>query len=226
MKACIELGLSFSLDDFGTGYSSLVYLEQLPIQQIKIDQSFIRAMSNDPKDLSIIEAIISLSEAFECYIIAEGVETEELAILLIQLGCNFGQGYHFAKPMTNVDFISWLKLFKPNPKFKTLHKMTPMQKQMLLLKLHHRFWLSQIEEILSNKKTQHTQKELLNKCKFGSWMKKNGKEYLGKNFEEVNLKHTHIHKFAEKLLTSNSNHCDVRGLDELKRLSDELLSLL
>lgn len=120
MNAAKSLGVTFSLDDFGTGYSSLTYLKQLPIKYIKIDQSFVRDMLHDPDDLSIIEGIISLSKAFHCAVIAEGVETSEHAIALLQLGCELGQGYTIACPMPEMDFISWLKEYKPNVSWKKL----------------------------------------------------------------------------------------------------------
>jgi diguanylate cyclase (GGDEF)-like protein/PAS domain S-box-containing protein len=229
MNSCIELGVSFALDDFGTGYSSLTYLEQLPIQQIKIDQSFVRDMLNDPKDLSIIAAIVSLSETFQHSIIAEGVETEELASILIQLGCELGQGYAFAKPMSSTDFIDWQKSFKPNSRFKTLELMNTLQQQLFILKLQHRLWLTNIQTALMDKTNRDTKKDLLKKSPLGLWMKKSGKEYLGDKFDEISISHHNVHTLASKLLEI---HADgdykevVCRLDELNQLSGVFLSLL
>lgn len=109
MNECIKLGVTFSLDDFGTGYSSLVYLKQLPIKQIKIDQNFVQGIINNPNDLSIVEGIITLGKAFNLTVLAEGIETLEHRSILLRLGCELGQGYDIGYPMS-VDFFSkWLK---------------------------------------------------------------------------------------------------------------------
>lgn len=138
MNACRGLGITFSLDDFGTGYSSLTYLKQLPIKQIKIDQSFVRDMLNNMDDLSILEGIISLSKAFRRSVIAEGVETSEHAVTLIQLGCDLGQGYEIARPMPERDFAIWLKEYKPNVLWKNQRLMNAAQRQLFFLKVQHR----------------------------------------------------------------------------------------
>ena len=104
---CQALGVNFALDDFGTGYSSLSYLKSLPVEWIKIDQSFVRDMLEDEQDLSIIDAIITLSKAFKRKTIAEGVETVEQGVALLELGCENAQGYGIAKPMPAENIIAW-----------------------------------------------------------------------------------------------------------------------
>lgn len=108
IQSCREFKVLFSLDDFGTGYSSLTYLQQLPIATIKIDQSFIRDMFNNPNDLAILSGIISLAHAFHLNIIAEGVETIEHGELLLQMGCECAQGYAIARPMPAHELPNWL----------------------------------------------------------------------------------------------------------------------
>jgi len=107
MQECKALGVRFALDDFGTGYSSLSYLRKLPIDILKIDQSFIRNLLHDSDDLAIVEAIIGLSKAFELSVIAEGVETQEHAELLLKHGCELAQGYGIAYPMHPDSMIIW-----------------------------------------------------------------------------------------------------------------------
>ena len=114
MHACINLGVNFALDDFGTGYCSLTYLKQLPVNLIKIDQSFIRDMLDDPDDLSIVKGVIGLSNAFQREVIAEGVETLEHGTLLLQLGCDLAQGYGIARPMPAEEFPNWSNNWQPD----------------------------------------------------------------------------------------------------------------
>ncbi|RHW22633.1 EAL domain-containing protein [Pseudomonas jilinensis] len=98
MKGLKDLGLRFSLDDFGTGYASLSYLKRLPLDQIKIDQSFVRDLLTDKSDEAIIRTIVALGESLEIEIIAEGVENEAQLARLKQLGCRLFQGYLFGRP--------------------------------------------------------------------------------------------------------------------------------
>jgi|GEM_PF-1161470 len=101
------LGVKLSIDDFGTGYSSLQYLSQFPIDKLKIDQSFIRAMDADPSSLAIVETIISLAEKLQIKVIAEGVETKDGVKILQKCGCDEVQGYYFSKPLPAHEFIEW-----------------------------------------------------------------------------------------------------------------------
>jgi len=105
---CRGLGVHFALDDFGTGYSSLTYLRQLPVDLLKIDQSFIRDILSDPDDRGIVEGIIRLAGACHRNVIGEGVETLEHGTALLQLGCELAQGYGIARPMPAAQLFDWL----------------------------------------------------------------------------------------------------------------------
>ncbi len=109
MRALQLLGIRFSLDDFGTGHSSLQYLKRLPLDQIKIDQSFVRDIATDPNDAVIVKTIISMSDALGLNVIAEGVETEAQRDFLEAHGCHVFQGYWFGKPLALEAFIATLK---------------------------------------------------------------------------------------------------------------------
>lgn len=106
------LGVSFSLDDFGTGYSSLNYLKRLPVDALKIDQTFVRDILDDQDDRALVEAVIGLAGAFHKTVIAEGVETLAQAKVLIELGCELGQGYGLARPMPVQELERWSAQFR------------------------------------------------------------------------------------------------------------------
>jgi EAL domain-containing protein (putative c-di-GMP-specific phosphodiesterase class I) len=114
IEDCAKMGVKFSLDDFGTGYSSLTYLKRLRVAQIKIDQSFVRDMLDDPDDMAILKGVIGLAAAFKCEVIAEGVETVAHGILLLQLGCELAQGYGIARPMPPEQLPAWAATWKPD----------------------------------------------------------------------------------------------------------------
>jgi EAL domain-containing protein (putative c-di-GMP-specific phosphodiesterase class I) len=99
MKALKQYGVSFSLDDFGTGYSSLSYLKRLPLDQLKIDQAFVRDLLTQPRDLAIAKTIVDLGTTLNMAVMAEGVETREQHQILEAMGCRQFQGYLFGKPM-------------------------------------------------------------------------------------------------------------------------------
>jgi diguanylate cyclase (GGDEF)-like protein/PAS domain S-box-containing protein len=115
IKECNQLGVSFSIDDFGTGYSSLTYLKRLPVDTLKIDQSFVRNMLSNPSDQAIIQGIIELAKVFGLKVIAEGVETPEHGDVLLSMNSYLAQGYGIAKPMPANNILSWLVTWKNNP---------------------------------------------------------------------------------------------------------------
>jgi EAL domain-containing protein (putative c-di-GMP-specific phosphodiesterase class I) len=120
IKDCAQMGVAFALDDFGTGYSSLTYLKRLRVALLKIDQSFVHNMLDDPDDLAILQGIIGLAAAFKREVIAEGVETVAHGTALLQLGCELAQGYGIVRPMPPEQLPAWVATWKPDTAWCTL----------------------------------------------------------------------------------------------------------
>jgi EAL domain-containing protein (putative c-di-GMP-specific phosphodiesterase class I) len=99
LRSLRRLGVSIALDDFGTGYSSMAYLRRLPIDILKIDQSFVRDMEADESARNIVRAIIALANSLGKTVVAEGIETQVERDLLVAMGCDEGQGYFFSRPL-------------------------------------------------------------------------------------------------------------------------------
>lgn len=107
MSALRAMGLRFALDDFGTGYSSLAYIQNFPMDKIKIDQAFVRGMQEDSSSLSIVRAVADLARGLNMETVAEGVETDVERRLVSQVGCSVGQGYLFSKPLPAEDMMKF-----------------------------------------------------------------------------------------------------------------------
>ncbi|MFB2898037.1 EAL domain-containing protein [Aerosakkonemataceae cyanobacterium BLCC-F50] len=106
-------GIQICIDDFGTGYSSLAYLHLLPIDTVKIDRSFVNQMTEDPRNLDIVETIITLAHRLDLNVIAEGVETQAQRDILRSLHCEYGQGYFFSKPLPPQQIVTWISQLSP-----------------------------------------------------------------------------------------------------------------
>ena len=101
------LGFKLSIDDFGTGYSSLAYLKRLPVDELKIDKSFVMGMENDLDDAKIVRSVIDLAHNLGLTVVAEGVENAKAWDRLRALGCDEAQGYHMGRPMPASEFHAW-----------------------------------------------------------------------------------------------------------------------
>ncbi|WP_299197607.1 GGDEF domain-containing phosphodiesterase [uncultured Amphritea sp.] len=113
LERCKQLGFTTSLDDFGTGYSSLTYFHALPVDTLKIDQRFIKNLLLDSRSLALTKSILALAKANEREVVAEGVESYAIASKLLDLGCDYAQGFGIARPMSRLDWRSWSNNWDP-----------------------------------------------------------------------------------------------------------------
>jgi len=149
IEACDQIGVGFALDDFGTGYSSLTFLRRLPARALKIDQSFVRDLLDNPDDLAILDGVLGLAKAFGREVVAEGVETPALGELLIQMGCNVAQGYGIARPMPGTDIPRWLDEWHPPPGWVQARRVRREDVPVIHGISQQRAWIRRIEESLN-----------------------------------------------------------------------------
>ncbi|MEL0585860.1 MAG: EAL domain-containing protein [Candidatus Thiodiazotropha sp. (ex. Lucinoma kazani)] len=227
MQSCSKIGVSFALDDFGTGYSSLTYLKNLPATQLKIDQSFVRDMLDDPEDLAILEGILGLARAFRRQAIAEGVETLAHGEMLLQLDCELAQGYSIAKPMPANELIDWSKTWQPDPTWTHQQPMHRNDLPLLFAGIEHRSWIHAIEECLKGERSTPPQLDH-HQCRFGHWLEGEGQVRYGAHpaFQAIAPLHKEAHTLATDLLelhALNSQPVALESLHELNCIRDKLL---
>ncbi len=127
MHALKSLGCTLAMDDFGTGYSNLAYLQKLPIDILKIDRSFVTGMLTDRDKIAIVRAVLSLAQALGMRTTAEGIESNDLAQTLAALGCTYGQGYLYARPLEAVDALSTIRRRgRPRPPHRRSDRRDPL----------------------------------------------------------------------------------------------------
>jgi len=198
LKSCQGLGVRIALDDFGTGNASLTYLQRLPAHSIKIDQSFVRDMINDPKDLAIVAGVITTSRMLGMEVIAEGVETAEHVALLAKMGCSHLQGYLFSRPLPAEDIPTWITRFRPAHQLEDA--LPPMDVLTPILEGH----ILRVQELLralrqENPFPTHVLEEDAEEyCHLGRWLLGEGALLFGQTADFAGLigRHERIHRFA------------------------------
>ena len=202
---CRQLGVSFALDDFGTGYSSLTYFRRLPADMLKIDQSFVRDMLDDPEDMAIVEGVIGLTKAFKRQVIAEGVETVEHGLVLLILGCDLAQGYGIARPMPASELPDWIRQFRPHDLWSsaTAFNWSREDIPLLIAEAEHNRWIKALNAYLdapigleSAPETDHR------KCRFGHWYhsEKSQRYTVSEGFLAIDPIHRHLHEVGLDLI--------------------------
>ncbi len=196
---CQRLGVRIALDDFGTGNASLTYLQKLPAQTIKVDQSFVRDIVNDPHDLAIVSGIITTARMLGLEVIAEGVETTRHAQLLEELSCHALQGYLIAKPMAAADIASWIARYRqhrPAPPAATLN-----EKSQVLAGHSHR-----VQQFLAALRGGEPFPDNVleagadRKCHLGVWLQTEGQARFGHHpaYPLIHARHARLHDLARE----------------------------
>ncbi|MBF0187920.1 MAG: EAL domain-containing protein [Magnetococcales bacterium] len=222
-----RLGYTYSLDDFGTGYSSLAHLKHLSVDALKIDQSYVRDMLDDPGDLAIVQGIIGIAEAFDAKIIAEGVENIDQIMMLIGMGCEIVQGFAIAKPMPGDKISAWLTNYNSNPIWQTARDSYPSRGQfeMLVIEVAHRHWFEQIERAYRDgaiEKGRMPTLESYDQCKLTSWYLGEGAAQHGHHslLHAMDVNHRKTHEKYQQLCDQVARHDGISASLTLKELNE------
>ncbi len=206
INTCRDLGVHIALDDFGTGYSSLNHLRNIPADTIKIDQSFVKDMLDDPDVYSIIDGVIGLADTFNRQVIGEGVEKIEHGLMLLLMGCEQAQGYGIAKPMPSSEINVWLKSYTAHKEWAALGNKTytAKERKIKLFKLTSDYWFTNFK----NKwMSQDSDQNLLaidrTKCHQCSWVKRERHVHLFDQhwLNKVMQLHEQVHILTENLVS-------------------------
>ena len=235
ISRCHRLGVRFALDDFGTGYSSLSYLQRLPADTLKIDRSFVSGMLTSRSSLAIIEAVIGLAGAFQCELVAEGIETMEQGELLVRLGCEGGQGFMIARPMPAEQIPAWLGNYRTPASWLSWAsvRLGSQDFPLVLAEFEHRCWVKDLVAATTGKKLI-TPIEAINdptRCEFGRWLEHRGRNRYGKfrQMAEVDQVHQAVHDLGQiihqHLVAGEIEQARSRVAD-LESLSDQLIVAL
>lgn len=195
-------GIKFDLDDFGTGYSSLIHLKRLEADTLKIDQSFVKDMLNDPGDLAIVQGVINLASAFRLGVVAEGVEDIEHILSLLELGCDVMQGYGLARPMPAERIPLWVQSFVADPRWRAVEFPPRADFDLLLAKALHRYWLQQLVAAAQDARGIQPWPELNDrKCRLAQWYADCGLHRLAglPELMEFEQAHRDVHRRAQAL---------------------------
>ena len=230
IERCHSFEVEFALDDFGTGYSSLTYLKRLGAQTIKIDQSFVRGMLDDPEHVAIIDSVLGLARTFGRRVVAEGIETEAHGEMLLQLGCQIGQGYGIARPMPAAAVPDWIAAWQPPASWVHTEAIRHDDVSVLIAEVEHRAWLLALQSYLRGTQSQPPALDG-QRCRFSRWLastatiKRHGDKPA---YAELCRVHGEIHQLAALLASDPKTAPDdlSAGLDRLSALRDQLIDAL
>jgi diguanylate cyclase (GGDEF)-like protein len=226
MRECAGLGVSFAIDDFGTGYSSLLYLKNLPAGTLKIDSGFVRHLLHDADNLPILEGVLTLARGFGRTAVAEGIETIEQGTVLLQLGCELGQGYAIARPMPAADLPAWVTGWQAPAAWQSAFPVSRERLPLLMGDIEHRAWIQGIDDWLHGTRAQ-PQVVGTQAGRFGSWLRRDGRSLYGASpvFRTIDSIHTEMHALADQLVrlhTDGNAQAAIDGLPDLWALLERM----
>lgn len=230
IETCRDFGVSFALDDFGAGYSSLTYLKRLPVSMLKIDQSFVCGMLDDPEDLAILEGVVGLAVAFGREVIAEGVETVEHGEMLLQLGCELAQGFGIARPMPAPEIPGWAAGWKPDVAWPGLAAVSRRDLGALFAAAELKAWVDRIDRHFVGK----GEVPLIpnhHHCRFGAWLDAQGRAraHDWPSLQVIEPMHREVHALGQSVCEHRASgriSAGIEHLTELHRCRDALVGHL
>jgi diguanylate cyclase (GGDEF)-like protein/PAS domain S-box-containing protein len=219
LAACREAGVLISVDDFGTGYSSLDYLRRLPANILKIDQSFVRDMLDEMGSLSILKGVLGLAEAFRREVIAEGVETVDHGLMLLQLGCDCGQGFGIANPMPAGELQAWATGWHADPRWVEVPAVGANNRAVLFSMVEHHAWYGHFLAYLQG--TRATPPPLdTDPCSLSKWLDAQRLSFGGMSpsLVAIEILHQQLHALAAEIYNTQVSGRKQDGLGLLRQL--------
>lgn len=219
------MGIEFALDDFGTGFSTLKRLQRLPVKSLKIDTGFVLDMLHNTSSLRLVKAILALSDAFNLHTVAEGIENQALGVMLIRLGCQYGQGYGIARPMPMAEVMPWHKHWQyPECWRQASIETNGPEEHLLIAEVEHRTWM---QSFLRHADADVSKLPEMNstECNFGRWCQTEAYARYSDHpvFSELLATHHQLHLVARELLGVPPEQRDMQKLEDI---SEHLLDLL
>ena len=207
LEACRERGLGIALDDFGTGNASLTYLQELPASQLKLDKRFVQKLLNAPRALAIVSGALVSAQLIGMEVVAEGTETLEQGELLLQLGCQQGQGFLISPPMPASELAEWQARWQPPAEWARWREshLTHNDLALLLARTSHRHHLQLLLDSLASA-SSHQDLPAISECldathcTLGRWLRNHGKRYsFLPEYVKLTAHHDHLHELALNL---------------------------
>ncbi len=225
---CRALGVQVALDDLGAGFPSMTVMKQLPADLLKIDQSVVRDMPQDPDNLATIDAVLSVAVAFRRETIAEGVETLGQGEMLLLLGCELAQGYCIAPPMPAQDLPTWLATWRPYPIWVDVAPLDRTHRPLLYARVELQSWMRAMRQYLEGSRSTPPALDL-DESRLSEWLKTGGLTDHPRHEEQLTGLHRELYELGQHL---SQLYADGRGsealakLDDLDSLSEMLLKLM
>jgi diguanylate cyclase (GGDEF)-like protein/PAS domain S-box-containing protein len=205
------LGIKVALGNFGQGGSSLLHLKRLPVNTVKIDPSFVHGMVDDPADLALVESLITMVRLFGRSVIAEGVGTAEQGLLLMRLGCRYGQGHAIARAMSAEAIPAWAAAYQGETSWRLWADVAWNVNDfpLLMAQQDHIHWVEQIVAATQGVSLRLSAQEVCDhhRCRFGQWYYGEGQRHYGDlaAFRDIESVHAEVHRVGLEALQLNAD---------------------